>query len=196
MAHWTPIPGEIPIDPSGLLDPGIQTRRQLNEAEGRNIASAIYTYLLGELTPELAPFDFVWGLQLHREMFGQVWSWTGKTRKLDLNLGVPWPQVEAKLFDLFQTIPYWKSMPMLEQAARIHHGAVAIHPFENGNGRWSRMLANIWLRLHDSPMTLWPEATIGATSVIRDEYLHAVKAADDLDFVPLIALHERFQDGS
>jgi fido (protein-threonine AMPylation protein) len=193
---WTPIPGETPIDPSGLLDPSIQNRRQLNAAEGRNIASAIFTYLLGELTPELAPFDFVWGLQLHREMFGQVWSWAGKTRKIDLNLGVPWTQVEAKLFDLFETIPYWKPMPILEQAARIHHGAVAIHPFENGNGRWSRMLANIWLRLNETPMTMWPEATIGDTSVIRHEYLHAVKAADDLEFAPLIELHQRYRAGS
>ena len=65
-------------------------------------------------------------------MFGQVWSWAGKTRKLDLNLGVPWPQVEAKLFDLFQTIPYWKSMPMLEQAARIHYGLWPFIPSRTG----------------------------------------------------------------
>jgi Fic family protein len=32
---------------------------------------------------------------------------------------------------------------LLEQAMRIHHRTVNIHPFENGNGRWSRMLANI-----------------------------------------------------
>ena len=57
MPEWKPIPGETPIDPSGLRDTSIRNRKQLNEAEGRNIASAIFTYLIGELTPEMAPFD-------------------------------------------------------------------------------------------------------------------------------------------
>jgi len=192
MAEFVPIPGETPIDPSGLIDRNIRNRRQLNEAEGKNIAEAVYKYLLGEVTPEMAPFDFVWSLELHREMFGQVWQWAGKTRQLDLNLGVTWQQVEQKLYSLFQDLPYWKDMDLVEQAARLHHGAVAIHPFENGNGRWSRMLANIWLKLHDSPPTVWPEQAVGETSVIREEYLAAVKAADQMDFAPLIALHKKY----
>lgn len=83
-------------------------------------------------------------------------------------------------------------MPLIEQAARLHHGAVSIHPFENGNGRWARMLANIWLKLHGSPPTVWPQESVGETSIIRDEYLNAVKAADAMDFAPLIALHEKY----
>lgn len=35
MGGFKPIPGETPIDPSGLRDKSIKTRRQLNEAEGR-----------------------------------------------------------------------------------------------------------------------------------------------------------------
>ena len=83
-------------------------------------------------------------------------------------------------------------MPLLEQAARLHHSAVVIHPFENGNGRWSRMLANIWLKQNGSNLTFWPEATVGETSVIRDEYLQALKAADRMDFGPLFALHAKY----
>ena len=40
-----------------------------------------------------------------------------------------------------------------EQAVLLHHRAVQIHPFENGNGRWSRLLANIWLKKHAHPIT-------------------------------------------
>ena len=40
---------------------------------------------------------------------------------------------------------------VLEQAVLIHHRAVQIHPFRNGNGRWSRMLSNIWLRIPRLP---------------------------------------------
>jgi hypothetical protein len=53
------------------------------------------------------------------------------------------------------------------------------------------MLANIWLKRHGSPPTFWPEATVGETSVIRDEYLQALKAADRGDFQPLIDLHAK-----
>lgn len=52
---------------------------------------------------------------------------------------------------------------------------VAIHPFLNGNGRWARMLANIWLKRNGHPITEWPEATISFKSVIRDEYLAAIR---------------------
>ena len=196
MPAWKPIPGETPIDPSGLRDTSIRNRKQLNEAEGRNIASAIFTYLIGELTPEMAPFDFVWALQLHKEMFGEVWTWAGIARKIDLNLGVPWQQVETQLYDLLQRLPYWKDMPLMEQAGRLHHRAVAIHPFENGNGRWSRMLANIWLKRQGGALTIWPEEAVGSSSVIREEYLEVVKAADRMDFALLVALHARYTAAS
>ena len=154
---WEPIPGETPIDDvSGLLVHGISTRRQLNQVEAENIAAAFAKYLVGRLLQEEAPFTFAWMFDVHKEMFGKVWSWAGTPRKCDLNLGVPWPQVEEQVLDLVQTIPYWHEMPVLEQTARLHHRAVKIHPFLNGNGRWSRLLANIWLRLHGERPTEWP----------------------------------------
>ena len=80
-------------------------------------------------------------------------------------------------------------MSLVEQAVRLHYRAVWIHPFSNGNGRWARLLANIWLRRHKSPLILWPEESIGQESPIRNDYLKALKAADDGDFGPLLALH-------
>jgi fido (protein-threonine AMPylation protein) len=118
---WKSIPGETPIDPSGLRSKSIRTRKQLNEAEGRNIAQAIFKYLIGELKPEMAPFDLTWTLALHEEMFGKVWEWAGQTRKIDLNMGVSWHQVETQLYDLLQRIPFWSDKSLVEQAARIHH---------------------------------------------------------------------------
>jgi Fic family protein len=81
---------------------------------------------------------------------------------------------------------------LIERAARLHHRAVQIHPFQNGNGRWSRMLANIMLKQDGSEPTLWPEQTVGTASVIRDEYLAAIRAADNHDYETLIRLHRRF----
>lgn len=41
-------------------------------------------------------------------------------------------------------------------------------------------------------MSVWPEQTIGASSPIREEYLAAIQAADNGDYEPLIALHQRY----
>ncbi len=99
-------------------------------------------------------------------------------------MGVTWHQVEAELQNLINDLEDWeKNWPdVLEQAVFLHHRAVYIHPFMNGNGRWARMLANIWLRLHDQQVTHWPEEAIGAVSPIRSEYLSAIKSADIGDF--------------
>ncbi len=83
-------------------------------------------------------------------------------------------------------------MDPVEQAARLHHRAVEVHPFVNGNGRWARMLTNIWLGLRSHPPVLWPENLIGETSPIRDEYIAALKIADRGEIEPLSRLHRRF----
>ncbi len=83
-------------------------------------------------------------------------------------------------------------MSLLEQAARLHYRAVWIHPFWNGNGRWARLLANIWIGRHKSPLIVWPEVRIGQESPIRNAYLNALKDADEGDFDPLLALHTRY----
>ena len=83
-------------------------------------------------------------------------------------------------------------MSLLEQATRLHYRAVWIHPFSNGNGRWARLLANIWLRRHEASLILWPEESVGQESLIRNDYLKALKDADKGDFGPLLALHSQY----
>ncbi len=187
------LPGQTPIDDwSGLKVKGITLLSELNFLEAENIARATAKYLSGApLTREDAPFDFAWALQLHREMFGNVWAWAGQLRVCDLNLGVPFPHVETALYDLFQALPYWQEVPWLRQAAMLHHRAVQIHPFNNGNGRWSRMFANIWLQLHGQPITEWPGA-LGGESEARGLYLEALKAADQGEYDGLVELHGRY----
>jgi Fic-DOC domain mobile mystery protein B len=191
---WKPIPGETPIDISGLKIAGITTRDQLSAAEAENLRKAIVKYLGGSLTRRTAKFDLTWMLRLHGEMFGDVWNWAGKTRTVDLNLGAPWHQVPSQLYTLCEDLAFWRTHwpDVVEQAVHLHHRAVQIHPFLNGNGRWARLLANILLKLNKLPVTQWPEEAIGATSVIRDDYLAAIRAADSGKFRPLTELHRRY----
>jgi Fic-DOC domain mobile mystery protein B len=186
------LPGETPIDDvSGLKVKGIRSRAELNAAEAENIRRAVVKYLSKKPTRRSARFDYAWSLKLHREMLGRVWAWAGRPRVSDTNLGVPWRQIEPRLFGLLGDLAVWKTsgMDMVEQAALLHHRAVQIHPFTNGNGRWARLLANIWLKLHDAPLTVWPEETIGAASPIREEYLAAIRQADEGDYDALTELH-------
>lgn len=194
MALWETIPDETPIDPSGLKVKGITNREQLNSFEAENIRKAMAKYLARKPTRRTARFDLSWAMRLHREMFGNVWEWAGSFRTEDKNLGIHWHQVETSLQALLDDLACWGQygMEVLEQVARLHHRAVHIHPFENGNGRWSRLLANIWLKRHGHPPTAWPEEVIGTVSVIRDEYITAIKKADEGDYEPLMELHRRY----
>ncbi|HSG73023.1 MAG TPA: Fic family protein, partial [Planctomycetaceae bacterium] len=164
--------------------------------EAENIRKVVVKYLAAKPSRRMAPFDLAWGLKLHAEMFGDVWDWAGTPRQKDLNLGVPWYQVQSALKNAFDDLAFWKANwpDVLEQAVHLHHRSVQVHPFLNGNGRWARMLSNIWLRLHDSPITVWPEETVGSVSEIRDEYIEAVRDADNGQFEPLIELHRKFLD--
>lgn len=197
MEPWETLPGETLIDDvSELKLKDISTRKELAVVEAENVRIAVVKYLASRPSRRLAPFDLSWSLKLHREMFGDVWKWAGEIRQVDLNFGLPWHQVQVELQKLFEDLAYWeREWPdVLEQATHLHHRSVQIHPFRNGNGRWSRMLANIWLKQHDSPIIVWPEETIGRVSTIRDEYLNAVREADGGRMKSLLDLHRRFLD--
>lgn len=197
MSEWKTLPGETPLDDlSGLLRKEIRTRGELAIAEAENLREAVVKYLGAKPSPRLAPFDLNWSLKLHGEMFGKVWEWAGVPRQQNLNLGIPWEQISSSLLRLFEDLRFWEANwnEVLEQGVHLHHRAVSIHPFQNGNGRWGRMLSNVWLRQHETPIVRWPEETAGGVSRIRDEYLEAMREGDRGRYGPLIELHRRYSE--
>lgn len=187
--------GASPFDASGLRLKHIRTRQQLNVAEAKNIGRAITKYMAAAPSARKAPFTLEWGYRLHREMFSEVWEWAGKRRNSELNIGFPFYRIDSGLKDLFDDLATWSqcgSYSVAEQAVRLHHRSVLIHPFNNGNGRWARLLSNIWLRQHNSAPVRWPDETIGREGVIRRDYLDAIRAADQGDLEPLLTLHRKY----
>lgn len=138
------LPGETPFDPSGLRFPykkWVKTRAQLARVEAENIRKATLKYMTGKLTRRRASFDASWMLHLHGEMLGNVWEWAGRSRQADCQFGVPWSQIQAKLYETALDLEVWpEHMDWLEQATSLHLRAVWIHPFPDGNGRWARLL--------------------------------------------------------
>ena len=192
MSGFVLRPGETPIDDVSELKVSVGTRGELNHLEAANILTATIKHLGRVPTAAEAPFDFGWLRQVHRDMFGQVWGWAGRLRRHDVNIGVPWPQVETRLYDLCERLPYWSAMPAVEAAALLHWELVVIHPFHNGNGRWSRLVSNVRLLMTAGRVVVWPSDVERVESPVRGEYLAALKQADAGRFEPLNELHERF----
>ena len=192
------LPGATHLDDiSGLKLKHIRTREQLYQAEFENIANAIYKYLSHKPSRRVAPFTLRWIKKLHEEMFSDVWSWAGLIRRAAKNIGpqLTAHQIEVELTNMLKDLSAWQAhdMELIEQAARLHHRAVYIHPFENGNGRWARLLANIYMKQQSAPVTRWPDQDIsGGCSIIREQYLEAVRSADNHDLDPLIELHKKY----
>ena len=180
-------------DVSGLqLDTSTQyTMDEIYLYEAKNITKATLKYLSLVPDKKLAPFSFEWFLLLHKEMFGEVWEWAGKLRQVELSIGVKAYLVSTEIKKLVDDLEFWeqnKSFDVIETASRIHHRAVQIHPFLNGNGRWSRMLANIYLKQNGLQPTKWNENLLSKENLHRDDYIKALKKADNGDYRDLIKL--------
>jgi hypothetical protein len=77
---WELLPGETPIDRSGLKRKGITKRAGLNRAEAANIRKAVVKYLAAKPSGRSAPFTLTWVKRVHKQMFGDVWRWAGNFR--------------------------------------------------------------------------------------------------------------------
>lgn len=197
MIHSTkPIDDATPLDDiSGLKLPNdkVYSLKEIYVHEANNIALATLKYLAAVPSKKVAPFSYDWLLQLHQEMFGNVWDWAGHFRKVELSIGIKAYQVPTALKELADDISFWsehKTYDIYETAARIHHRAVQIHPFQNGNGRWSRMLANIYLRQNNLMPVKWQEDLLAKENPKRDEYIQALKKADQGEYKSLIEMHQ------
>ena len=194
MKDKTKIVDATPLDDiSGLkLDTSkVYTIDEIYFYEAKNITKATLKYLSLVPDKKLAPFSFEWLLQLHKEMFGDVWDWAGKLRTVELSIGLKAYMVNVEIKNLVDDLKFWeenKTFDTIEIAARIHHRAVQIHPFLNGNGRWSRMLANIYLKQNGLNPTKWNENLLSKDNPHRDNYIKALKEADNGDYRALIKL--------
>ena len=167
------------------------TMQEIYLYEAKNITKATLKYLSATPDKKLAPFSYEWFMILHRDMFGDVWEWAGKLRQVELSIGVKAYLVSMEIKKLVDDLEFWhqnRIFETIEIASRLHHRAVHIHPFLNGNGRWSRMLANIYLKQNGLTPTRWNENLLSKENTHRDSYINALKIADSGDYGELIRL--------
>lgn len=185
-------PGATPMDPDerdGLVPKHIVLKRELDEFEQINIlegqawAERNKNFRKNLLSDENAR-------KLHQKMFGKTWKWAGTFRRTEKSIGVDPVKIGVMLHDLLEDVKAWqefKTYPVDEQAVRLHHRMVLIHPFPNGNGRHARLFTDAFLRSCDAEPFSWGRINLVDPSETRTAYISALQAADAKDYGPLLA---------
>jgi Fic-DOC domain mobile mystery protein B len=186
------IDGQTPLDEDekeGLLIPTISTRAELDEFEQQNIEQAVQWALMRSFKSE-AVFTEKLICNVHGHMYGEVWGWAGEFRKTNKNIGVDKWQIPTELKNLVNDAKYWlenKIYDPEEMAIRFKHRIVSIHCFPNGNGRHSRLMADVLItKILKHPVFTWGTGNLVKQGDTRAVYLAAIKKADQGDIQPLI----------
>lgn len=188
--------GATPIDDiTGLKIPWVQTLEDLSQVEAENIATATSKYLLGSVSQPQNWFNRRFLQKVHQEMFCDVWDWAGSFRHTQTIPGIEAYRISGALETLCLDVKYWceegAGMGQIEQAARIHHRLVYIHPYPNGNGRFSRLVADRYLRALNCSFPNWP-IDLEKEGRARKAYIIALKKADQGDYKPLVEYMETY----
>lgn len=179
--------GATPLDPDeleGLKFTHITMRGELDELEQSNIQSGLL-WLERRRSKDILDSQFL--RKLHKQLFGDVWSWAGTFRTREKNIGIDPIMIGIELQRLLDDARYWaenKTYIPLEAAALFHHRLVQIHAFPNGNGRHARISTDLYLSEYFNNGHIdWNDGqSLTYNSERRDEYIAALRAADAYDF--------------
>jgi len=175
--------GQTPLTPdevAGLIPSWISTQGDLDRAEQDNI-SAAFTRLTARSPAMDEVLTEAFLRSLHSLMFGDVWSWAGKYRGSNKNLGVPKERIVEEVAKLLADVRFWikhSIYPPDEIAVRFHHKLVWIHPFVNGNGRTARTAADLLVASLGGAPFSWREADAASPDELRIAYIAALRTLD------------------
>ena len=184
--------GQTPIaeeEKLGLKLP-LTTQSDLDQVEQANIEKALIWLMKHKVTPEKALSE-AFLKKLHQKMFGEVWKWAGKFRQSEKNIGVKWIMVGRDVKVLCDDTLFWvknETFPPKEIALRFKHRLVSIHCFPNGNGRHSRIMADVLMeKIFSQEPFSWRAGGMISASEERSMYIAALRKADQGDFTDLLA---------
>jgi len=184
--------GQTPLDPdeaAQLLRSSVTTRGDLDIVEQENIAQAI-RWAFARTRKPYAVLDEPFLRRLHKRMFGDVWRWAGVYRTTARNMGVDSWMIPQEIGGLIGDARYWTAHQVYgidELCVRFHHRLVAVHPFPNGNGRHSRLAADILSVGLDAEPLSWGRELDLEPDALRARYIGALRAADSGELTDLIA---------
>lgn len=169
-----------------LIPTYISIRAELNEAEQVNITEAM-RWLARSRKSEVLDDAFLH--ELHKRMFGDVWKWAGQYRKTPRNIGIDAYRIPTEVRQLVDDARYWVNHSTFaadELAIRFDHRLVSIHPFPNGNGRHSRLAADLLAIELAQPRFTWGRNNLVDAGATRKDYIATLQTADAGDIAPLL----------
>lgn len=158
------MPYDIALDP--YIDPitgilrnklGAKTQAQLDRAEAEITYIVILTLTKGS-RPDSLTFDKTLLKEMHKEIFGDIYSWAGEFRTQDISKGSSYfahsahiDSATAEVLDGLSNDPLLASNNIAIFTERITHYYAelnAIHPFREGNGRVIRTFLRLLALRH------------------------------------------------
>jgi|SRR5580700_6536334 Fic-DOC domain mobile mystery protein B len=182
------IKNATPLSPearNGLIPTHVTLRSELNELEQKNIGQANSWAFLRKRNV----LDEAFLKSLHKRMFKSVWRWAGEYRKTETNLGVLPHLIQLGVYQIvgdMRVAFQHKGFEPDELALRLSHRLVSVHPFPNGNGRWSRLVGDLMIVKQNGKRFTWGGTDLQADGKDRDKYIQALKAEDNHDYKPLM----------
>ena len=192
-------------NPEGQYQPGSNERVLVNKldiispVEMDEIELKLLVQLTETVLGEVEADQFISTDDLcewHRRWLGNVYEWAGRYRSV--NLGKEGFQFAAahlvsglmqKLNDNFFVIytpcHQMNESELVEALAKIHVEIILVHPFREGNGRLSRLLANIMALQANYPMLDFSHMDNN-----REVYFSAIQAGLD-DYLPMQKLFKQ-----
>lgn len=173
----------------GLLIKSITNRGELDEFEQLGVEKAIaWTMKRKPTLKQILTEEYI--KELHKRMFADVWKWAGEFRTTNKNIGVDKFTIDIELKKLLDDCNYWIEQNVFsadEIAVRLSHRIVSIYPFANGNGRHSRLLADILVSSGFGKQVFsWGRVNLTKKGEARAKHLFALKEADNQNYAPLI----------
>lgn len=163
----------------------ITTRGELNDLETKGIIEAEIWLLSNK--KEILNERFL--KTLHKKMFGDIWTWAGAFRTSERNIGVAPYEIQPQLRILLDDVKFWiekETFSKKEIAVRFHHRLVQIHPFPNGNGRISRLMADLLMQKFENKKLNWGSGNLTEISELRKQYINALREADNGNYSTLL----------
>jgi fido (protein-threonine AMPylation protein) len=84
---------------------------------------------------------------LHRRLYAPIWQWGGRQRSRETNIGIAPEHITVEMRNAMEDLRYqWEQGSGLDArtlGVATHAALVRIHPFVDGNGRVTRLLADL-----------------------------------------------------
>lgn len=180
----------VPVEEAQYLVTGAQYESLLDLEcfQAEQFVSEYQTCLMQVLSGELSYREILTArylYELHRSCFEPVFTWAGVIRTRSPGfVGIAPEQIRIAVPELMDTLAYQiehvRSIPVAEIAMRAHHELVKIHPFVDGNGRTTRLFADLLLASLNGPPQVfnWQDTP---------EYVPLLRVADStLDYAALV----------